>query len=224
MRAHRGNRVVSLLGAVAVVATLSGCASSGTTEPAATDVTPCSAPDIRELSSGIVYDYEPMPSPAALAELSELVVSATIDRVQEGRVQIVPANDSVPGVPTIVLVLRDATVAQGSLAEGNDGFVYIELPGPVERDPDADAHSPLAGCQVVAYLGPSSDGAPREDIDIAIAEPLAGRPAGQALYIPSGPQSLILQYEDDRVMWPLIGETREGVLEDTLPTGNLIAP
>ena len=177
-----------------------------------------------EQFTGLEFDYDPVDSPAALAKRSKLVVTGTIDRVQEGRVEVVPGNEEIPGVSTIVLVLRNPRAVVGSVDEGNDGLVYVELQNPGGQDPDAYQDGLREGSSVVAFLLPASDGASVEGVDIAIADPKAGRPAGQALYMPAGPQALILQYENEAVVWPLIGEKRDGNLEDTLPGGELIAP
>jgi hypothetical protein len=98
---------------------------------------------------------------------------------------------------------------------GSDGFVYVELPNPGGWDAEAYEDGLRAGSAVVAYLVPASDGAPAEGVDSAIEDPTAGRPSGQVLYLPAGPQALILQFENEAVVWPLIGEQREGRLEDT---------
>ncbi|MBX0302026.1 hypothetical protein K2F54_18880 [Cryobacterium sp. 1639] len=214
---------------------LSGCAAApvaggepATTPSATVDASdeasrPYSAQQSVEQFAGLDFDYDPLTSPAALAERSRLVVAGTIDRVQEGRVEIVPGNENIPGISTIVLVLRDAKAVVGSVDEGSDGLVYVELQNPGQQDPDAYQDGLREGSRVVAYLLPAFDGALVEGTDIAIAEPKAGRPVGQALYMPTGPQALILQYEDEAVVWPLIGEKRDGSLEDTLPGGELIA-
>jgi hypothetical protein len=214
---------------------LSGCAAATVApgEPATTPLAtvgpsdealpPYSAQQSVEQFAGLDYDYDPLASPAALAKRSKLVVTGTIDRVQEGRVEIIPGNENIPGVSTIVLVLRDLKAVAGSVDEDSDGLVYVELQNPGQQDPDAYQDGLREGSSVVAYLLPAFDGALVVGTDVAIADPKAGRPAGQALYMPAGPQALILQYEDEAVVWPLIGEKRDGRLEDALPGGKLIA-
>jgi len=212
--------LVALVASGVLVTTISACVPVEPVEP----VTTYSAQDCADLLGVATYDYDPMPSPSALAELSQLVVTATIDRVQEGRVQIVPGSESAPVGSTMVLVLRDPRAVLGDLSEDSDGFVYVELTAPPMIEADAYQDSPCTGASIVAYLGPAADGAPVEGVDTAVAEPSAGRPAGQALYIPVGPQALILEYDSETVVWPLTGEKREGSLADTLPDGTLIAP
>lgn len=214
MHTSRRRRLAALATSVVLAAAISACASGAA-------VTSYSAQECVEQFAGIVYDYDPAPSPAALSEQSQLVVTGTIDRVQEGRLEIVPENSSAPGRSTTVLVLRDPHAVLGDLGEGGDGFVYIELSAP---GLDAHPDGPCIGASVVAYLGAASDGAPAEGVDVAIADPEAGRPAGQPLYILAGPQALVLQCDEETVVWPLIEERREGGLTETLPNGTLIAP
>jgi hypothetical protein len=216
-----------LLGlSVVTAAALSSCANGEAALPPSTEAigAPYSVQDSVELFAGIDLDYDPLPSPTALAGRSDVVVTGTIERVQEGRDEISPANENVVPYRTIVLVLRDANAVVGSLEPATDGFVYIELPNPGQREPSAYQDGLFAGSSVVAYLVPAFDGELAEGSDVGIANAGAGRPAGQALYQPSGPQGLILQHDADPVVWPLIGEVRDGILEEALPSGELIAP
>jgi len=212
--------LAALATSVVLATTISACVPVEPVEP----VTTYSAQGCVDLLGVGTYDYNPVSSPSALAEQSQLVVTGTIDRVQEGRVQIVPGSESAPVGSTMVLVLRDPQAVLGSFSEDSDGFIYVELTAPPIREADAYQDSPCIGGSIVAYLAPAADGAPVEGVDTAVAEPSAGRPVGQALYIPAGPQALILQYDSEAVVWPLIGEQREGKLVDTLPDGTLIAP
>ena len=224
MRSRGRSTLAALVTSVVLVTAISSCAPVEPVEPVE-PVTTYSARDCVDLLGVVTYDYDPVPSPSALAEQSRLVVTGMVDRVQEGRVEIVPGNENAPVGSTMVLVLRDPEAVLGDFSEGSDGFVYVELPAPPAlQDADAYQDGPCTGASVVAYLTPASDGAPVEGVDIAIEDPQAGRPAGQALYIPAGPQALILQYDDEAVVWPLTGEKREGSLADTLPDGTLIAP
>ena len=216
MRTVKRTTIAALAGSLVFATAFSACANNEATRP-------YSAQQSVEQFAGINFDYDPVDSPAALAEQSRLVVTGTIERVQEGRVELVPRNENVPGISTIVLVLNDPKVVEGGLDDGSDGLVYVELQNPGQQEPGAYQDGLRAGSSVVAYLVPSWDGVQVEGTDIAIADPMAGRPAGQALYLPAGPQALILQYENEAVVWPLLGEERDGELEDTLPGGTLIA-
>jgi len=222
MRTVTRTRLALIGGSLVLASLFSACTSdqASTTAPTKT----YSAQQSVEQFIGIDFDYDPLASPAALAKQSLFVVTGTIDRVQEGRNQIVPKNENAPGISTIVLVLRDPKFVTGDSQQGNDGFVYIELPNPGQQDSDAYRDGLRAGSAVVAYLVPAADGAPSEGVDTAIADPKAGRPSGQDLFQPAGPQALVLQFEDEAVVWPLIGEKRDGRIEDTLPDGDLIAP
>ncbi len=216
MRLANISKIAAVVASISCVTVLSACTSEET-------ATSYSTQQSVEQFVGTDFDYDPLRSPAELAKQSRLVVVGTIERVQEGRVETIPQNKSIPGVSTIVLVLRSVTAVAGEVDEGTDGFVYVELPNPGGRGTDAYRNGLRAGSSVVAYLVPASDGAPAEGVDVGIADPKAGRPDGQALYAPSGPQAIVLKYENNPLVWVLIGEEREGQLEDTLPDGNLIA-
>ena len=225
MRTATRSTLATLMLSLAIATTLSACASEtpAVQDSRDEDAASYSVQDSVEQFTGIDFDYNPVPSPAALAERSDLVVTGTIERVQEGRDEIIPANEKAPPYQTIVLVLRDVQAIQGSFEQDNDGYVYIELPNPGQREPSAYEDGLFPGSNVVAYLMPAFDGVLVEGSDVAMADPEAGRPLGQALYQPTGPQALILQHGTDAVVWPLIGEKRDGSLEDALPGGELIA-
>jgi hypothetical protein len=225
MRFEKRFTAAVVVGVIMVATSLSACASNESTRPSATAKAsePYSSEATANEFSGVDYDYDPVESPAALAGLSTLVVTGTIDRIQAGRVEAIPAGVNTPAASTIVLVLRDVKVELGQLDEGSDGFVYVELPNAGTQKPEAYEDGLPAGSSVVAYLLPAPDGAPIEGLDSAIADPKAGRPEGQALYQTANPQALIIQHDDDPVVWPLIGEKRDGQIADTLPDGELTA-
>jgi hypothetical protein len=171
---------------------------------------------------GLVYDYDPSRSPDELARKSELIVSGTISAIGAGRTMVYPAGSAGTDGPTsLVLVISAVTAVRGQQQAGNDGNVYLELHG-MHADPASYSRALPAGARVVAYLVPASDGAPDARTDVAVANPAAGRPAGQALYLPAGPQGLALQAAEGNVVWPLIGAHAPGCLADALPGGHLI--
>lgn len=171
--------------------------------------------DTLEALGGLTVDYDPLDSPQELAAVSRVIVKATVMRVQEGR--------TITGVDSIVLVLLPDDVVTGELAAGNDGNVYLELYGANSPDPSYYAQALPSGAKVVAYMVPAGDGTPDQRADVVIDDPKAGRPDGQTLYIPSGPQGFALQVEGHDVVWPLIGAQATGNIADTLPGGSLIA-
>jgi hypothetical protein len=193
------------------------------------------AEDTLAAFAGPSSDYDPLRSPEALAALSQVVVQGTVERVREGRTGT--------GIDTIVLIVDADSVVKGELPPDSDGNVYLELPGANRPDPElfgANRAAPelpgtnnpdLAyytkglpkGARVVAYMVPAWDGTPREGTDATIENPNAGRPDGQALYLPAGPQGLALQVGEQDVVWPLIGARAPGKIADTLPGGGLIA-
>ncbi|CAI3797281.1 hypothetical protein [Pseudarthrobacter sp. MM222] len=172
---------------------------------------------------GPVYDYNPSRSPDELAQHSRLIVSGTISAVRAGRTTVYPASSAENSGPTsIVLVITDVTAVRGQLQERNDGNVYLELRGTQHPDPASYSRALPAGAGVVAYLVPASDGEPDARTDVSIANPAAGRPAGQALYLPAGPQGLAIEAAEGNVVWPLIGAQAPGCIADALPGGHLI--
>ena len=223
MRATHRNRLAAGIGSIVLIAALTACTSAASVPTTTEAEEPYSVRQSAEQFAGYEGDYDSISSPE-LAKLSILVATGTVERVQEGRIQIIPESPQEAGISTIVLVLRDVKAVQGNLEEGGDGFIYIELPNPGQREPEAYAEGLRTGARVVSYLYPASDGAPQKDVDTGIADPRAGRPDGQPLYIPSSPQALILQYQGEAVVWPFTGEIRDGRLEDTVPGGSLWAP
>ena len=164
--------------------------------------------------SGLSHDYNPLSSPDALAALSQVVVQGTVEGVREGRTG--------KGIDSIVLIVHIKDVVKGELPPGNDGNVYLELPGSGSPDPRYYSKALPEGAAVVAYTVTAPDGAPHAGTDVKIENPKAGRPDGQALFLPAGPQGLILQVGEEAVVWPLIGAQAPGDIADTLPGGGLI--
>jgi hypothetical protein len=175
-----------------------------------------------ESFQGPSYDYDPLRSPDELAKQSELIVSGTISAVREGRTTVFPTNKQIEGSTTAVVVIANVTAVRGQPQAGNDGSVYLELHGLNHPDPARISRALPGGARVVAYLVPAWDGTPRAGTDGALANPAAGRPAGQALYLPAGPQGLAIQVAEGNVVWPLIGVQAPGCIADALPGGNLI--
>ncbi|MDQ0821264.1 hypothetical protein QFZ79_003638 [Arthrobacter sp. V4I6] len=216
-------RVPRAAGAAASALLLVACGAGQPT--GADDRKPCvvaTTGETPEPFQGPIYDYDPRRSPDELAQLSQLVVSGTISAVREGRTMVYPANaPGIEGPTTIVLVITDVTAVSGQQQAGNDGSVYLELQGAKLPDPVNYSRALPAGARVAAYLVPAGEGTPDERTDVAIANPAAGRPAGQALYLPAGPQGLAIQAQGN-VVWPLIGAQAPGCIEDALPGGHLI--
>jgi hypothetical protein len=160
------------------------------------------------------YDYEPFHSPAALAAASQVIAQGTVEGVREGRTG--------KGLHSVVLILDISRVVEGELSRGNDGNVYLELHGAGSSDPLYFSKAFPKGAKVVAYMVPAGGGTSRAGTDVTVDNPRAGRPDGQALYLPAAPQGLVLQAGDQDVVWPLIGERAPGKITDTLPGGHLI--
>lgn len=202
---------------------LMGCAVS-TLPSAATSATDSySVDDTLGAFVGLEYDYDPVRSPDELAAQSTSIIQGTVAGVQTGRVEYVPGNDTIKGSSSIVLVVNNVRPVKGELLPGNDGNVYLELANPGQHEPSYFDEAFPQGTAVVAYLVVAGDGLPQEGVDVAIADSKAGRPEGQALFLPAGPQALAIQVDGADVVWPLIGATKPGDIAATLPGGSLIA-
>lgn len=207
--------VISLLAA--------GCVQN-TESPSRVIGSPYSVDQTLSAFEGYSADYDPRRSPDEIAENSSLVVQGKIASMRSGRTESAAGNDALAPYTTIVLVLENISAIVGTPPKGSAGRVYVELVNPGNRQPSEYDEAFPRGSDVVAYLSPAFDGVAPEGTDIEIDLPLEGRPAGQPLYQPSGPQSLIMQATpDDDVVWPLIGAHKAGKIVEALPGGSLIA-
>ncbi|WP_458112738.1 hypothetical protein M1D88_00810 [Arthrobacter sp. R1-13] len=224
-RARKPRRLWLAAGALAGAGLVGGMAASGAGlfgDPGSQHVMPqpsalatYRAEDTLRAFAGLSYDYDPLRSPEALAALSQVIVQGTVEGVRDGRT-------SNTGTVSVVLIVNTGSVVKGELPPGNDGNVYLELRGSGSPDPSYYTKALPNGAAVVAYLVPAWDGTPKEGTDVRIENPQAGRPDGQALYLPAGPQGLVLQVGEQDVVWPLIGARAPGKIADTLPGGDLI--
>lgn len=103
-------------------------------------------------------------------------------------------NEKIPGISTIVLVLREPKAVVGSMKAAMAWCTWnYRIPASKTRMPTRTA------C-------------------------VRGLASSRISFQHSTGHSLWVQYENEAVVWPLIGEERDGRLEDTLPGGTLIAP
>lgn len=170
--------------AVLVTLVLASCAAASTTTPADPD-------GFVGMLAGSTADHDPVGSPEALAEMSDLVVEGTIGAVTGGRLwgrgEADPAANR-----SIVLNVTVTDVRVGTLPVGGDGVVYVELPSPGGVEAQVyEEHLPadLAG---VFYLVPA--GVPGETTPIQDAA--AGRPDGQPLFQTTNLQGIVLDAGD----------------------------
>ncbi len=215
--------------ALLLTVALSGCAAATpASAPISSVVTasPAALSDsaqaalIRDLFRGISADYIARTSPAELADDSVLVVSGSILRVQEGRVEGDP-NDDIVDSHSIVVVVRADKPVKGALAQDSAGLVYVELPSSGNRPARDFADALPKGTRVLLYLIAAPDGA---ELVWGYQDPAAGRPARQPLYMPSNPQSFAIELTDGTgVVW--IGESHYAPgakLADAFPGGKLV--
>ncbi|WP_299091388.1 hypothetical protein [uncultured Microbacterium sp.] len=219
MKKPKVSRLAALTLAVLL---LTGCAGQGTTsatEDARIDrVDEYSESATLAAFSGGSYDYEPFRTTSAMADAVPLVVDGVVRGVREGRTTTVVGTESTLST-SVVLIIADVSAVKGELPNG-DGNVYIEL---LDSGHALDVYARAfpEGSRVVAYIEPAWDGAPAEGADIEIPEGSAGRPEGEPLYM-LPPQGIAVQVDSHDVVWPLVGDTAEGSIEQFLPGGTLI--
>ncbi|HEY9357284.1 MAG TPA: hypothetical protein VIQ52_13375 [Arthrobacter sp.] len=223
-RLRRPARLWLAAGALVGAGLLGGMAAGVFVLPSSQQATPSAVPQSSELATykvedtlaafgGIAFDYEPFHSTEELAAASQVIIHGTVEGVREGRTGT--------GLHSVVLILHADSVVKGELPRGNDGNVYLELPGSGSSDPAYYTKALPKGASAVAYLVPAWDGTPREGTDTTVDNPKAGRPDGQALFT-TPPQGVALQVGEQDVVWPLIGERAPGKIADALPGGELI--
>ncbi|GAA4624389.1 hypothetical protein [Cellulomonas oligotrophica] len=162
-----------------VALVLASCASTSTT---------AADPDVFVgMFAGSTADYDPVDSREVLAEMSDLVVEGTVTAVTDGRLWGRGEDDPAAN-RSVVLNVTVTDVHVGTLPDGADGVVYVELPSPGGVGAQVyEEHLPadLAG---VFYLVPA--GEPGEITPIQ--DSTAGRPEGQPLFQTTNPQGIVL--------------------------------
>lgn len=129
--------------------------------------------------AGYQADYVPATSPAELGEWSDLVVTANLVDIIDGREH--GRNPTDPSLAlTVTMVVDVDEVLKGKAAD----HVFIEMPSP--GNTPASAYKDVGeGLKVVVYAVPA-----QHEPDIII-DAGAGRPRGEALYQLTTPQGLI---------------------------------
>ncbi|MCU1404978.1 MAG: hypothetical protein JWQ43_1281 [Glaciihabitans sp.] len=242
VRQHRRGTFVGLIIAVGVLVAAGGCTAApagltpDTGAAAVVDaVVDCSAMPMVNHPLSSVVDWITYDDAKELEELSTVVLTGTIDRIQDGRIY---QYAGIPRSTTTVIVVGDVDTHDGTLAAGNDGYVYIEIQAMDVPRTDSGDDVFQAGTEIAAFLAPTAQSYGRiaggEDVpnentewvlgDLDTVDPNAGRPAGQELYTwVSGLQGVALHYPGcDQVLWPYSGNTDKGDLADVLPGGSLL--
>jgi len=173
----------SVVGSVLLMLT-AGCADDSKAPGAATSTRP-SAKAFSQLFSSYAVDYEVVESPDELQTYSDLVLTGVIRDLTDGRRRTVDDNPALSEA-TLVLQVEPSEIISGSLPDGNDGFVYVELPNPLNQDVGEYAKVYPRGATTALYLMPSRPGDP------TIEDQSAGRPPAQAIWAPVSPQGFYL--------------------------------
>lgn len=172
---------------VAVAALVLGaCGTAASESPAPATSAGVDAFSALVRASGLQLDYDQLDSPDEAAAIADLVAEGTVVSVVEGRALVVEKDD--PSVDSLSLVLgvRIDDVVQGDLAKGSDGIAYIEIPRDGQTSVAEYQQALPKGAEAALYLTllPQEDGLHRDD--------LAGRPAGQRIWVAISPQGLVL--------------------------------
>ena len=213
-RVAAGAISLSLIGAVAVGCT-SPQAGGDSDPPAGTTAVrrdPAAA-TILEAFAGLAVDYDPFESPDALAQASAHVVEATVSAFSPGRKLVITGTDDQTAT-TVVIELVDPLVITG---DERHSF-YVELGPPAPGDPQTYSEIMPAGTRVLVYVREAWDGT--NPADESLEDPAAGRPEGEPLFALTNPQSFVVQAADEQLVWPLLGERREGTLDEAAPGGD----
>lgn len=210
-----------LIVATVLMLALASCSNAAASAPEASPVgeTPTArAAEMLRLFGGYSADFEPLATTEEIEETSDIVFSGTITDVMPGPVVGNP-NDKLSDIRTMVLTIGNVVVSSGSLPTNNNGFIYLDIVSPYSLDQSEFTTFVPIGTNMVAYAslykGPAGSGIPVTDLS-------AGRPLGQALFVPSHPQGLVLDASTDdsgELVWPLVGSYAEMLLEEALPGG-----
>jgi hypothetical protein len=175
---------------VAVLVASAGCAASERPSSVRVISEEDVKPFLRWMRWGI-WEYEPLASPAELAERADVVVTGRIDAVEEGQAYA-GAPESEPEFVTSVIRVHVTEVLRGDGSLVEHGFVYIEVPhpafvGPGTPGPDGEGGGPLVpfpldefagtvpiGMDGMFFLGDRTN----EPYSETILHEGAGRPAG----------------------------------------------
>jgi hypothetical protein len=137
-----------------------------------------------------IWEYEPAPSPAELAERADVVVMGRIDGVENGE-SFAGEPQSDPELVTSVIRVRVTQVLSGDEGLVHDGFVYVEVMHPAfvgDGDPGPDGEGgplfpyPLDGFEAKVPIGIDGmfflgDRTNHPYMEVVLHEG-AGRPAG----------------------------------------------
>jgi hypothetical protein len=213
------------------LAVLAAACSGGSNGPKVAAGAADPGPDLETfaamLHSGTLDFNDPPPaSPKDLAEMADLVVSATLLSVTDGPT----LETSVATFQHAVVAAKVTQVHKGTLPAGSDGIVYIGFRQTAVSPKVLDSLLPK-GTPALLYLGDFGQDPNEKNSE-------AGRPAGQPLYADRWPSlGFILQIDDqttlpvtsgyvypaplsdylpDRLQWPPVAGRREAVVNRTV--------
>lgn len=209
-------RTKLLLASAAASATaclLAGCA---VTDP--DSVTPLAGHPALDLYAGFHADYIEFETPAELGDFAELAISGEIERVDAGRTWGF-LDDDLPDTESVVVSVSNVRVVGGTDRTPPASIVYVELHN-IAGAPLSEFQAALpAGAPVVFYLSAGAEEGDAPDLQ----NPEAGRPMGEPIYVPVGPQGFAIEVpEQHAVAWPLASHMEAGEISDAVPGGTML--
>jgi len=176
----------TLAALAATAAMLSSCTGNDKASTTIGSGTESSVVEFARVFGGYSQNYVAAKSPDELAGWSDLVTTGHIVAITEGRKLAIAVGDNQPDLieRTLVMKIRPDRYVKGVPPVGSDGYLYVELANPGQRDPSLyDAAVPKDSL-VALYLIPSQD-------PMAV-DPAAGRPEGQEIWRPITAQGFIV--------------------------------
>jgi hypothetical protein len=161
--------------------------ASGSTGTQAASTSTGDPSEFAALFEGYDGSYDPVDSPAELAEASDFVVSGQISEVRTGPEEILQDDPRLTS-KYIVLDIAVDSVLVGTAPAAFDNHVYLMLPAPGGVEASVfDAAAPKDQ-KVLLYAVLFEE----KDEDLPVENFDAGRPDGQPLVIPTNPQGFII--------------------------------
>lgn len=212
--------------AIAGIMLLAGCASAAptaqNTEPVASvsSEEPLTATELVGDWGIISADADPVSEVDELVEFSELGVLGVVGGFTQARLE---TNDPLGSdiFEPVVMRLDSPEVVAGELPEGNDGHVYIALPGTTTAEEYAAAMP--TGAMVVAYGNDLT-----RLSEVTPYTVLEGVPEGQGVFNVSHPAGLGIEVQQPMarsseatpvLVFPLQGTVAEGVKASSIVPG-----
>lgn len=145
--------------------------------------------DLKQMFEGLHASYDPAPSPDALAEQSDLVVSGSVVDVIPGRTY----DDGLSRTVTFVVQVGDELTAAD---QPEQAYVEMWIPGSLPPEEVQRYFPPDLPVSFFLIEAPTAE-------EISVDDERAGRPEGAPLYMPVSPQGFWVGAPQGRLLMPL---------------------